>query len=114
MDPHDEHGRPAIPDRPADPVAERFGAIVSALAREDPRFARRVSAPAPGRMGAGNLALVLGLVATVLLGAVPLVLGLHLGSVVLCVVGAVGCLLLPVGVPLLLRTVLYRVRPLRR
>ena len=118
VDPHDEHGRPAIPDRPTDPVTdpvtERFGAIVDALAQDDPRFVRRVSAPAPGRMGAGNLALVLGMVAAVVLGAVPLVLGLHLGSIVLAVIGAVGCLLLPVGVPLLLRTVLSRTRPLRR
>jgi hypothetical protein len=42
------------------------------------------------------------------------VLGLHLGVTALLALGAVGCIVLPVGVPVLVGTVLRRVRPLMR
>ncbi|GAA4793010.1 hypothetical protein GCM10023200_30830 [Actinomycetospora chlora] len=93
---------------------DRFAALVRALEQEDPRFVRRVSAPTRGRLSAGGLMVFGGLVATVVLGALPLVLGLHLGVPALVVIGAVGCVALPVGVPILLGTVLRRMRPLLR
>ena len=89
----------------------RFVALVAALGHEDPRFMRSVADRRTGRMGVGNLAVVAALAATVLLGAVPLGLGLHLSSGALIVLGAIGCVLLPVVVPLALVLVLRRVRP---
>lgn len=99
-------------DRPADPHAERFAAIVRGLARQDPRFVRRVTAPPPTGLAVGDLMLVLGLVATLLLGALPLALGLHSGITALLVMGGLGCVVLPVGAPLAVRAVLRRARPL--
>jgi hypothetical protein len=93
---------------------DRFAAIVGALERDDPRFVRRVSVPRRTRISAGALMILLGLAATVLLGAAPLALGLHFGVTALVVVGALGCLVLPVGVPLVVGMVLRRVRPLMR
>ena len=97
--------------RPAGP-ADPFTAIVRALARQDPRFVRRVSAPAPGGPGAGDLMIVVGLVATVLLGVLPLALGIQGGLAGLVLLGATGCLVLPVGAPLAVRALLRRLRPL--
>lgn len=118
VEPHEEHGRPpeetsADPaDRSADPDDERFAGIVAHLAHQDPRFVRRVSAPPPVGLGVGDLMIVVGLVATVLFGVVPLAIGIHAGVTSLLVVGALGCVLLPVGAPLAVRTVLRRTRPL--
>lgn len=110
---HDEHGPPARDTpagRPADPDRERFLGIVAALTRQDPRFVRRVS-PQKRGLVIGDLMLVLGLVATVVLGALPLALGLHFGATALLAVGAAGCLVLPVGAPVIVRSVLRRTRP---
>jgi hypothetical protein len=101
-------------DRPADPGTDRFAAIVAALRRDDPRFARRVSAPPPHGPAVGDLMLFFGLVASVLLGVVPLAVGIQLGAPALIVLGAVGCLVLPAGGPVAVRVVLRRVRPLMR
>jgi hypothetical protein len=96
------------PTGPTDP----FAAIVHALARQDPRFVRRLTAPAPGALAVGDLMIIVGLVATVLLGVLPLALGLAHALAGLAVVGAVGCLLLPVGAPLAVRALLRHRRPL--
>ena len=101
-------------DDPAGVTDRRFGAIVAALGREDPRFVRRCSPPPPGRLGAGHLMVLVGLVSTVLLGAVPLALGLHLQLTALIVLGAVGCLVLPLAGPVTVRVVLAHARPLWR
>ncbi|MDD7968738.1 DUF3040 domain-containing protein [Actinomycetospora lemnae] len=106
----DRSGDPA--DRPFDPDAERWAGIVRALALEDPRFVRRVTSPGPGGAAVGDLMIVVGLVATVLLGVLPLGVGLQTGIVALVVVGAAGTLLLPVGAPLAVRAFLRHVRPL--
>jgi len=118
VEPHEEHGRPleeipGVPvDRWPDPDDERFAGIVEHLTDTDPRFVRRVSAPPPVGLGVGDLMIVIGLVSTVLFGVVPLGIGLHAGAVPLLVVGALGCVLLPVGAPLAVRAVLRRTRPL--
>lgn len=118
MEPHEEPGRPLEEtsgdpaDRRPHPDDERFDGIVAHLRHEDPRFVRRVSAPPAVGLGVGDLMIVVGLVATVLLGVVPLAIGLHAGAMPLLVAGALGCALLPVGAPLLVRTVLRRARPL--
>jgi len=93
----------------ADPYAD----IVAALARQDPRFVRRVSPPPADGFGVGELMVLVGLLATVLLGVIPLALGLQAGASALVGLGAAGCLLLPVGAPLVVRAVLRRLRPLR-
>jgi len=93
-------------------AADPYTQIVQALARQDPGFVRRVSAPAGG-FGVGELMILVGLLATVLLGVIPLALGLQAGATALVGLGAVGCLLLPVGAPLAVRAVLRRLRPLR-
>jgi Protein of unknown function (DUF3040) len=93
-------------------AADPYTQIVQALARQDPRFVRRVSAPARG-FGVGELMILTGLLATVLLGVIPLALGLQADASALVGLGAAGCLLLPVGAPLVVRAVLRRLRPLR-
>jgi hypothetical protein len=100
--------------RAVDPYRAPFDAMVRALAAQDPRFVRRVSVPRARRLGVGHLMLLAGLVSTLLLGVVPLAIGVHTGSVVLLVVGALGSTLLPVGAPLAVRIVLHRTRPLMR
>lgn len=118
MEPNDEPGRPLEDitgnpaDRSPDPDDQRFAGIVEHLATQDPRFVRRVSAPPPVGLGVGDLMIVVGLVATVLFGIVPLAIGLHAGVVSLLVVGAVGCVVLPAGAPLAVRAILRHVRPL--
>ena len=97
-------------DDPAS-VTRRFSSIVAALGHDDPRFVRRCSPPRPGRPGAGHLMIMIGLAATLLLGALPLALGLHLQITALLVVGAVGCLVLPLAGPVAVRVVLMRIRP---
>lgn len=92
--------------------ADPYTQIVRALERQDPRFVRRVSAPAGG-LGVGDLMILAGLLATVLLGVIPLALGLQAGASALVGLGAAGCLLLPLGAPLVVRAVLRRLRPLR-
>ena len=117
-EPHEEPGRPLEEtsgnpaDRSPDPYDERFDGIVAHLAALDPRFVRRVSAPPAVGLGVGDLMIVVGLVATVLFGVVPLGIGLHAGAVPLMVVGGLGCLLLPAGAPLAVRAVLRHTRPL--
>lgn len=104
-----EHQEPRADHGPADPYTE----IVRALARQDPQFVRRVSVPPPTGFGVGDLMILVGLVVTVLLGVLPLALGLQSGATALAVLGATGCLLLPVGAPLVVRAVLRWLRPLR-
>ncbi|MEJ2884932.1 hypothetical protein [Actinomycetospora aeridis] len=116
MEPHEESGpleeTSGSPDRQPDPDDERFAGIVAFLTHQDPAFVRRVSAPRAVGLGVGDLMIVVGLVATVLFGVVPLGIGLHAGAVPLLVAGAVGCLVLPAGAPLAVRAVLRRTRPL--
>ena len=106
---------PGTPEQAADRTAatnRAFDAIVGALARADPMFMRRFSAHAPGGMAAGGLVVVLGLVATVVLGFIPLAVGAQLQIIGLLVAGAICSIAMPVLVPLLGRIVLGRVRPL--
>lgn len=59
---HDENGAPAGEtsfDRRPD--TDRFAATVRAPACQDPRFVRRVTAPATGDLAVGDLMLVLAL-----------------------------------------------------
>jgi hypothetical protein len=93
-------------------AGDAYTQIVRALARQDPRFVRRVSVPAGG-LGVGELMVLAGLLATVLFGVIPLALGLQSGASALVALGAAGCLLLPVGAPQVVRAVLRRLRPLR-
>lgn len=101
-------------ERAVDPYRAPFDAMVRALAAQDPRFLRRVSVPRARRLGVGHLMLLAGLVTTLVLGVVPLAIGVHTGSVVLLVIGALGSILLPAGAPLAVRIVLHRTRPLMR
>ncbi|WP_433034623.1 DUF3040 domain-containing protein [Actinomycetospora sp. CA-053990] len=101
-------------ERAVDPYRAPFDAMVRALAAQDPRFVRRVSVPGPRRLAVGHLMLLAGLVSTLLLGVLPLAIGVHTGSVVLLVIGALGSTLLPAGAPLAVRIVLHRMRPLMR
>lgn len=101
-------------ERAVDPYRAPFDAMVRALAAEDPGFYRRVSVTRARRLGVGHLMLIAGLVTTLLLGVVPLAIGVHTGSVVLLVIGALGSTLLPAGAPLAVRIVLHRMRPLMR
>ena len=55
---------------------------------------------------------VVGVLVTLLLGIVPLALGLHTGVIALLVVGAIGCAVLPVAVPLAVRVLVRRARPM--
>ena len=102
------------PGEPADVTDRRFDAVVVALAAEDPRFARRTSTPRTARLPAGALAIVVGLLVTLAAGVVPLAIGLHLHSDALLTVGAIGLIVLPVAVPLAVRGVVRRIRPLWR
>lgn len=87
--------RPAPPS----PVDEAFADIVADLRAGDRRFARRVRHPADRRVGTLNLAIVVAALATVLLGVVPLAVGVHTGVLALLIVGAVSCVVLPVAIP---------------
>lgn len=108
VDPHED---PA-PAPAGTPVDRAFTSIVRALALEDPRFVRRVTTPPPGGLGTGDLMIVVGLLATVLLGILPLALGLQTGVTVLLVLGATGTAVLPVAAPLIVRGLLRRARPM--
>ena len=100
------------PGEPSHVTERRFDAVVVALTTDDPRFARRCSAPRKARLPAGALALLVGLLITVAGGVVPLAMGLHLRSGALLAVGGVGLILLPLVVPLAVRGLVRRVRPL--
>ncbi len=110
----DHHEDPAAAPAaaPVSPVDRAFAAIVRALTAEDPRFVRRVTAPAPGGLGVGNLMIIVGFLATVLFGVLPLAVGLGSGLTVLFLVGGFGCTVLPVAAPLVVRGVIRRVRPM--
>ena len=101
-------------ERAVDPYRAPFDAMVRALAAQDPRFVRRVSVPGPRCLAVGHLMLLAGLLSTLLLGVLPLAIGVHTGSVALLVIGALGSTLLPAGAPLAVRIVLHRMRPLMR
>jgi hypothetical protein len=73
---------------------------------------RRVSAPVADGFGVGDLMVLAGLVVTVLCGVLPLALGVQAGATALVVLGATGCLVLPVAAPLTVRAVLRWRRPL--
>ncbi|WP_018334127.1 DUF3040 domain-containing protein [Actinomycetospora chiangmaiensis] len=92
------------------PVDRRFASLVGDLRTSDPRFARRVSEP--HRLRSGQIMMLLGFVATVLLGLIPLALGIHLQAAVLLTFGAIGTAFSPVVVPPLAGVVLSRIRPL--
>lgn len=100
------------PRESAEVTDRRFDAVVVGLGHDDPRFVRRVSPPVRARVPVVALALGIGLVATVLLGIVPLGLGLHRHSTALLATGGVGLLVLPLLVPVVVRVVVRRVRPL--
>lgn len=108
MEHHEDPVRPGTDAR----VELAFADMVRALTVDDPRFVHRVTRPAFGRLGVGNAAIVAGLLATVVLGVLPLAVGLHTGIVALLAVGALGCVVLPVAVPLSVRAVVRRRRPL--
>jgi heme A synthase len=91
------------------PVDRRFAAIIGALRAEDPRFARRVSEP--HRLRTGHIMMLTGLVATVLLGVLPLAVGIQTQLAVLLTIGAIGIAFGPVIVPPLVGVVLHRARP---
>lgn len=91
------------------PVDRRFAALVGTLCAADPRFARRVSEAR--RLRTGQIMMLVGLVATILLGIVPLMVGMHTQAVSLLTVGAVGMAFVPVTVPLVVGLILRRVRP---
>ncbi|WP_433800067.1 DUF3040 domain-containing protein [Actinomycetospora sp. CA-084318] len=113
MHPSDEDDqRPDSPraDGGRSPVDRRFAALVGALRTSDPRFARRFSEP--HRLRSGQIMTLLGFVATVLLGLIPLTLGIHLQAAVLLTLGAIGTAFSPVLVPPVVGVVLARVRPL--
>lgn len=113
MDPSDEDDQPqdsARADGGRAPVDRRFADLVGALRTSDPRFARRVSEP--HRLRSGQIMTLLGFVATVLLGLIPLAIGIHLQAAVLLTLGAVGTAFSPVLVPPVVGVVLGRVRPL--
>ncbi|MEJ2869045.1 DUF3040 domain-containing protein [Actinomycetospora sp. OC33-EN08] len=113
MSPSDEDDqRPdaAHPDAGRAPVDRRFAALVGALRAADPRFARRVSEPR--RLRGAHLMTLVGFVATLVLGVVPLAVGIHLQAAGLLTLGAVGTAFTPVVVPPLVGLVLGRLRPL--
>jgi hypothetical protein len=91
------------------PVDRRFAAIIGALCTHDPRFARRVSEAR--RLRSGQIMMLVGFVATLVLGVVPLTLGIQTQLAVLLTLGAVGIAFAPVVVPPLVGLVLHRVRP---
>ncbi|MDL5155824.1 DUF3040 domain-containing protein [Actinomycetospora termitidis] len=92
------------------PVDRRFAALVGHLRASDPHFARRVSEP--HRLRSGQIMTLLGFVATLVLGIVPLVVGIHLQAAGLLTLGAIGTAFTPVVVPPVVGLVLGRLRPL--
>lgn len=98
------------PTRPGrSPLDRRFAAIVGALRTADPRFARRVSEP--HRLRSGHIMMLVGLVATVLVGILPLAVGIQTQLAALLTVGAVGIAFAPVITPPLVGVLLQRLRP---
>ncbi len=91
------------------PIDRRFHAIIGALRAADPRFARRVSEP--HRLRSGQIMMLTGLVATLLVGVLPLAVGIQMQLAALLTVGAIGIAFGPVIVPPLVGVVLGRVRP---
>ncbi|NMO92621.1 DUF3040 domain-containing protein [Actinomycetospora sp. TBRC 11914] len=91
------------------PIDRRFAAIVGALRAADPRFARRVSEPR--RLRSGSIMMLTGLVATVLVGILPLAVGIQTQVAVLLTIGAIGIACAPVVVPPLVGVLLHRMRP---
>ena len=91
------------------PIDRRFAAIIGALRAADPRFARRVSEP--HRLRSGQIMMLTGLVATLLVGVLPLAVGIQTQVVALLTVGAIGIAFAPVIVPSLVGLVLSRTRP---
>jgi hypothetical protein len=109
---HPEDPAPAPARTPGTPVDRAFAAIVRSLTVQDPRFVRRVTRSGPGRVGVGDVMIVAGLLTTLLLGVLPLAVGLQTGLVVLLVLGVLGCTVLPIAAPLVVRRVVLRLRPL--
>lgn len=109
-DEDDQRPESARADGGRAPVDRRFADLVGVLRSSDPRFARRVSEP--HRLRSGQIMTLLGFVATVLLGLVPLALGIHLQAAVLLTLGAIGTAFSPVIVPPVVGVVLGRLRPL--
>ncbi|MCD2192237.1 DUF3040 domain-containing protein [Actinomycetospora endophytica] len=91
------------------PVDRRFAAIIGALRTEDPRFARRVSEAR--RLRSGQIMMLVGFLATLLLGVVPLALGVQTQITVLLTFGAIGIAFVPVIVPPMVGLMLGRMRP---
>ena len=91
------------------PIDRRFAVIIGALRAADPHFARRVSEA--HRLRSGQIMMLTGLVATLLLGIVPLALGIQIQITALLTFGAIGIAFAPVVVPSLVGVVLGRVRP---
>jgi hypothetical protein len=87
----------------------RFAAIIGALRSEDPRFARRVAEAR--RLRSGQIMMLVGFLATLVLGVVPLALGVQTQITVLLTLGAVGIAFAPVSVPPVVGIVLGRMRP---
>jgi hypothetical protein len=111
---HPDDPAPAPARTPGTPVDRAFAAIVRSLTVDDPRFVRRMTRSGPGRVGVGDVMIVAGLLTTLLLGVLPLAVGLQTGLVVLLVLGVLGCTVLPVAAPLIVRRVVVRFRPLMR
>lgn len=109
---HPEDPAPAPAGTPGTPVDRAFAAIVRAMTIQDPRFVRRMTRRGPFGLGVGDVMMLVGLLTTVLLGVLPLAVGLHTGFVLLLVVGALGCTVLPVASPFVVRRVVLRRRPL--
>jgi hypothetical protein len=100
---------PTSEDTHRSPVDRRFAAIIGALRDADPRFARRVSEA--HRLRSSHIMILAGLVATLLVGVLPLAVGIQTQLAALLVVGAIGIAVGPVTVPPLVGVVLGRVRP---
>lgn len=94
-------------------VERQFAAIVDRLKSTDPHFARRFSVPAlSAYLSAGAVMALVGAVATLLLGIVPLAVGVSSHAVELLTLGALCCAVLPVAAPVVTGRVLGHVRPL--
>jgi hypothetical protein len=91
------------------PIDRRFAAMIGALRAADPRFARRVSEP--HRLRSGQIMMLVGFVATVNLGVVPLAVGIQAQLAALLVIGAIGIAFVPVTVPPTVGVLLNRLRP---
>jgi hypothetical protein len=109
-DEDDQRPESAHADGGRTPVDRAFAALVGTLRAADPRFARRVSEPR--RLRSGQIMTLLGFVATVLLGLIPLTVGIQTQAAVLLTLGAIGTAFSPVVVPPVVGLVLGRVRPL--